>query len=348
MSGIVTVEADALTAALKAVAPGVPRVTALPITQGVRLHTEDGRLHLETNGFDVACSTSLPASKASLDTIVNHRTLSSVAGKCSGALAVGVRDDQLVIETARRQVQLRCLTGGEWRPLPTVDVDPVELNDEQVAALARVGYAAGRDSNRVELTGVKITEGAAAATDSYRLATAAIAFGVDALIPATPFMPLVQLAKPMTLRADASYVAVEVEGTTTFMRLVQGDYPKVEALLKSKLACQLTVDRAALLEAVDFVTPVARDDEKKARVVRLSTEGDELVVAASAVDVGEASARIAVTGSIDFTAAFSDRFLRECLATIADDEVTLHLDTALQPMQVNDGITRHVIMPVRP
>lgn len=341
----VSVEADALTDALKRASAGVSTRAHLPILNGARLTAADGTLTITTTCFDVTVTTTVSAS-GELDCVVPHRRFMDFASRCSGPIGIGMVDGEFVAETQKFDVRLRPYDVHDWPLLPTIEGEAADLDEELVAALQSVLYAAGVDTARPALTGVKISADGAACTDSYRGATVKASFPFDSLVPAAPLASFLD-GNPVSVCGDERHVVFQSDRTTTTLRSLLDPYPTWKSLIRAESPITIEVDRGALLDAVESVAPFGSDlKEFSGTAIRMQTVDDRLVVFGQSQDVGEARARVPATGSLPDPVGVRAPFLREMLRGITTETVALQFDPP-RPIQVDDGDVTHLLMPVK-
>ena len=192
----------------------------------------------------------------------------------------------------------------------------------------------------------------ATATDRYRMAdTAAGPAEGDlfALIPACWLAAAVKLLEPGAVAIstdERGHVALEQDGARLFAPLVDGDYPRHVGTIADTAAdapVRFTADRRALLEVMRGAVAAGG----KNGPVHLELDGRALNVTA-----GVSSWKLAVDGHGPWMGAFNPTFLRDILATLTGERVTLR-----QAMPTNSlfkaasitaaGPARFTLQPIR-
>jgi DNA polymerase III subunit beta len=231
---------------------------------------------------------------------------------------------------------------------------------ELADALKQVIPAASHDDARPILTGVLMAAEAGGlrlvATDSYRLAVrdlpgqSVLAEGQTVLVPSRALGELARLlgsngsAVLHLGQREASFAIGQVRLTT---RLIEGQYPPYRNLIPASLPNTLTVNRAALIDALRRVKLLAKD----ATPVRLKMSADSLELVAITQDVGQASEDLEATYTgTDLQVAFNPEFLSAGLDLATGETVTLQTTDPLKPALLrthgrDDYL--YLLMPVR-
>jgi DNA polymerase-3 subunit beta len=240
------------------------------------------------------------------------------------------------------------------------------------SAVSQVAIAAGRDDTLPMLTGVRIElEGdklALLATDRYRLAVRELEWRPDspditlaALVPARTLNDTAKTLGPLggsvTLALSRGGIGEGMIGFAggtrrTTSRLLDGDFPKVRALLPDTYNARARVAVSALSEVVRRVGLVA----ERSTPVRLSFSTDGLVVEASGSEDARASEALdcAYDGE-PMTIAFNHQYLLDGLNAMDGPTAVLSFTDPKKPAVMlpakDDGDVipgyQYLIMPVR-
>lgn len=269
---------DATTALQRLLGPG--RVT-LPALSGVMLETGDGTLTLTATDLDTTVRATIVADVVETGAaLVPRRALADAVKNGPDRLVIAIDDgaDRVTIGAA----SLRTLIAEDWpRPaLPDrIGADGTTLTAGDLVTLGQVARSASTDQGRPILTGVRFAGDEVAATDSYRLAVAPMATGMDTLVPAR-FVSAVakwkldeQTAVRVGLIAGngrAGRDVLAVHGTiaagpkrarrrVTVMAAastIEGTYPNYSALWPTEHDARWTFDAAPMVDALGQLAPV--------------------------------------------------------------------------------------------
>jgi DNA polymerase-3 subunit beta len=369
------VERDALADAVAWTAKSLPNRPSVPVLAGVLLRAADHKL--QVSGFDYEVS-----SQVTVDVHADADGAALVSGRLLAEITKSLRPLPVDVAAVGSHVELTC--GSARFTLPTMPVEDYPTLPDMPAtagtvdagtfasAVAQVAIAAGRDDTLPVLTGVRLElEGSALtmlATDRYRLAIRDLEWRPDAddasLTALVPARTLADTAKTLGPLGGAVTVALSRGGIgegmigfaagtrRTTSRLLDGDFPKVRALLPATHNAQARVPVSALTEVVKRVALVA----ERATPVRLSFGDDGLIVEAGGTEDARASEAMdcEYTGE-PMTIAFNHQYLLEGLAALDGPVAVLSFTEPKKPAIISpageDGqVTssyRYLIMPVR-
>ena len=153
-----------------------------------------------------------------------------------------------------------------------------------------------------------------------------------------PKKPIGQLKNCLANKAD-EMVSVEFDKKNTMFtfddfilqcRLIDGTYPKYNAVIPQESPNKLIVDRQSLVSAMKRVSIFS---SKATSQIRFKITGQELVLTAEDLDYyNEAKERLACnyTGN-DMEIGFNSRFFQEMLANVSQQEVQIGLTSPERP-----------------
>jgi DNA polymerase III subunit beta len=367
----VRVERDVLADAVAWAARTLPTRPSLPLLAGLLLETDDDGLTLSGFDYETSARVHLAADVASSGRIlVSGRLLADIARALPSA-PVEMRQDgtRLEVTCGRSSFMLPTLSVDDYPALPAMPGAAGTVPGSVLAAaVAQVAIAAGRDDTLPTLTGIRIEiDGGTmtlAATDRYRLAVRELAWSPQhPSMEATALVPARVLADTAKAIAGADEVQIalagdgligfEGDGRRTTTRLVDGDFPKYRSLLPAESSTHVTIETAALVEAVKRVALVAERNTP----VRLAFGASECLLRAGGGD--EAQATEATECHIDgegLEIAFNPQYLLDGLGAV-DSPFTVMAFTAPSRPAVLQGASsadaepnsdyRYLLMPVR-
>jgi DNA polymerase III subunit beta len=369
------VERDALADAVAWTAKSLPSRPSVPVLAGVLLRVDDGQLHV--SGFDYEVS-----SQVTVDVQADADGAALVSGRLLAEITKALPAKPVDVAAVGSHVEITC--GSARFTLPTMPVEDYPTLPEMPAvagtvdaatfagAVAQVAIAAGRDDTLPMLTGVRLElEGSMLtllATDRYRLAVRELAWHPDApdasMVALVPARTLADTAKTLGPLGGSVTVALSRGGTGEGMigfaggtrrstsRLLDGDFPKVRALLPSIHNAQARISVPALTEVVRRVGLVA----ERSTPVRLSFSADGLVVEASGTEDARASEAMDCTYDGEpMTIAFNHQYLLDGLSAVDSQVAVLSFTEPKKPAVISpandDGEIVpgywYLIMPVR-
>ena len=327
----------------------VPR-SAHPALKGVRLTAAGGALTIQVTDLALTLTSSLPAAVRSEGSAVVPLGELSKHVKGKGSIDLTLVDDTLRAVNGTTST-LRVLPLDEWPASVAPDFSDAAPYPLDMDAIFGIAVAASLDDSKPILGGVFFDGREVCATDSYRLhLLRGVVEYPRVLLPARALLLAAKAGSTGTLRLATT---VRGEGrsevTETHARItvgdqvidvlaIDGEYPNYRQLIPSAYPCTVTVDRLQFISVVDGVKPMAQN----ASPVRLSVEGDQLIVLARTQDVGEASGSLPakVEGDFPTVVAFNPEFLLTCLVTLTDERVTLTVLDGLKPALLDEQLYR--------
>lgn len=369
-----TVEKSDLTEAVAWAVRSVPSRPTMPVLAGVLLDaTSDG---LGVAGFDFEVAT-----RGIVDAAVSEGGRVLVSGRLLADIARALPAAPVELSTEGSRVVVRC--GQSRFELPTLPVeDYPELPDLPetsgripasvfTTAVTQVAVAAGRDDTLPVLTGVRLEiDGerlTLAATDRYRLAVRELVWkpeGGGAELPPSALVPartLADTARTLT-SGDGDVIIAFAEGQpggpgggglagfaagrrVTTTRLLDGEFPGYRKLLPTSTEATAELDTSELIDAVKRVSLVL----SRTAPVRLSFEGEEVVLDAGGGDEAQARERLPVRfDGPAMTIAFNPGYLLDGLAVLDSPTARFAFTTPAKPVVITGvGDYRYLLMPVR-
>jgi DNA polymerase-3 subunit beta len=369
------VERDTLADAVAWTAKSLPARPSVPVLAGVMLRVNDGGL--QVSGFDYEVS-----SQVTVDVQADADGAALVSGRLLAEITRALPAKPVEVAAVGSHVEITC--GSARFTLPTMPVEDYPTLPQMpatagtvdaatfAAAVAQVAVAAGRDDTLPMLTGVRVElEGSTLtllATDRYRLAVREMEWHPDtpdvslaALVPARTLADTAKTLGPLggsvtvaLARGGIGEGMIGFAGGTprTTSRLLDGEFPKVRALLPDTHSAQARVPVAALTEVVRRVGLVA----ERSTPVGLSFSADGLVVEASGSEDARASEAMDCTYEGEpMTIAFNHQYLLEGLNALGGPTAVLSFTdpkkpAVLSPATEDGDVIQgywYLIMPVR-
>ena len=364
-----------LSPALGVVGRAAASRTTLPITQNVKLSTDQGRLKLAATNLEIAISLWMGAQiEEEGEVTVPARLLTELVNSLPPEridLETSADPTALKINCARFEAQINGTDAEEFPPIPEVEsalagkVGSKVLNE----AIAHVAFAAATEDSRPVLTGVQVElsgdDFTFAGADGFRLAVykgkleAPVSEDADFIVPARS---LQEVGRSLDGSDEpVEFMVTPTKGQALFRfgnmelvtQLVQGTFPNYSQLIPEKFDTRAVVDLTGFLGATRTASILARDG---AGIVRLQvTEGDEggpgkLSIVSTAEEVGENRGDIdAQVEGGEAKIAFNSKYLSEVLQVLEQDSVALEVSTPSSPgvlRPVGSDAYVHVVMPM--
>lgn len=335
--------ADAVTWATRTVGA---RVT-LPALSGVLLEASDGRLICRATDLEVSAEVAVPAQ---IDepgrALLPGKLLAQLVAKLPSApVSLSGDPDRIEIRCGGATFHVRGMPVDDFPTLPEPATDAahgVVKPDAFVRLVSQVSRAASVDEARPVLTGVQleIREGSltAAATDSYRLAVRHLSWDEDvegeALVPARALQEAARASTDgsgaVTLVLEAGQVSFLLGDRRLTTRLIEGSFPNYRQLLPDGHDTCATIDRAALVEALQRVAVVALGQANTP--VRLTFDDASVALQAGNQEVGDAAESVpAELEGEGLSIAFNPAFLLAGLEATGTERIRIEMRDELKP-----------------
>ena len=334
-------------------------------SQGLRLSATDLS---QSACLDVECDADAPLGELAF--CVEHKTLSSLINRLKGdRVTLHYDSDALAIRCGRVSVELPTINAQEYPQLPETDdtMSPL-LIAPLLTALEAVSPFASTDEARPNLNSVLIEgreHGVArlVATDGYTIAVVDVDCGVDQpfterLVPRDAVGALIKALKSAQ-RDGASSVGVLIgEGMIhlksgslrSSIRLLAETYVPYEGVIPTEHGSVAVID---VRELADEVSTVSSLDTDSLGRVRLSAEGDQLLIESEA-DKGRISSAVTIeaTQAQLPPLALSSTYLARALksASMISERAEVAATTSTSPIVlIPTGVSgaRFVVVPLR-
>nr|WP_278436693.1 DNA polymerase III subunit beta [Brucella anthropi] len=342
----VSIERSQLAHALATVNRAIESRNSIPILANVLLAVEDGQLRLTGTDLEVEITTSLPVIDCQPGSVtVPGKMLADIAKRATGDVTLALDGGRLTVASGRSCYKLDILPAEDFPSFSAGKFDTT-LELDLAALVAPCVHCISTEETRYYLNGVYLhaVEGrlVAVATDGHRLMrnvglAGALEYGV--ILP----RKLVGLLPKGAVSVELSQNKVRVKSGSTVItsKLIDGTFPDYVRVIPTGNANVLTVDRQALMKAVERVAAVADD---KSRAVKFAI-GDllRLMLADKASD----------EVSIEFEGepleiGFNARYVNDMLGALDDANVRFALGDAGMPAVVKgEGEWTGVLMPLR-
>jgi DNA polymerase-3 subunit beta len=326
----------------------------------LRIESDAGDIVVSATNLDADVRLRIAAHLADDGSVlVDAKDLTRVLARAKGDAQIECVGASLVTATSTGRHSLPTLPATDFPPLPQTSSPAIAtLRGEDLARMIRaVSYAQSIDASREHLFGTLIERADGVlrmcATDGHRLALS------TTRNPGPDFRVLVHRAaidamartdieeeSEVLLRLDGSRIFFETPSILVSGKIIDATFPRYESVIPIvSREGSITFARRQLLSALDAVSTrhregVCLDVDTERSVVRLTTsDGDhEASIEVEAVLSGNPPPRI----------GFDAHCLRQPLAVISDDHVSVGFGDALDPIRIDssDGSIA-VVMPMR-
>ncbi len=344
-----TAERDEFLAAVARVKEALPARTPMPVLTGIHIHARpNGTVRLRASDLQRDVETAMPADVATPGIAVpaGAPLAQLLARAPKGTLRCNSDGRQFSLAWSAANFHLPVFNSVAYPEPPAVQAtEAATLPGTTLSALAGAAFAASADTGRPVLQGVRLrpAEGSlvALACDGTRVARAT-APGVEWTLPETvvPAAGLVLAARALgtagAIRVVAGQGALEMSGpeTTIRLRLPEGRYPDVEALLPGEFATVIELDRSALTAALERAAVVS-GSAAQLHLVRLVVGAEGLSCRAEAPEGGSANEDLETSVSGDpLEIGVKGLLLRESLRHVGGSRLRIELAGPVAAMRL--------------
>ncbi|KAB2716641.1 DNA polymerase III subunit beta [Brucella intermedia] len=342
----VSIDRSQLAHALATVTRAIESRNSIPILANVLLAVEDGQLRLTGTDLDVEITTSLPVLDCQPGSVtVPGKMLADIAKRATGDITLALDECRLTVASGRSRYKLDVLPAEDFPSFSAGKFDKT-LEIDLAALVAPCVHCISTEETRYYLNGVYLhaVEGrlVAVATDGHRLMRntgpeGAMDYGV--ILP----RKLVGLLPKGAVTVELSQNKVRLTSGSTVItsKLIDGTFPDYVRVIPTGNSNVLTVDRQAIMKAVERVAAVADD---KSRAVKFAV-GDVLRLMLA----DKASDEVSIEFEGDpLEIGFNARYVNDMLGALDEPSVRFALGDAGSPAVVKgEGEWTGVLMPLR-
>ncbi|KAB2679758.1 DNA polymerase III subunit beta [Brucella pseudintermedia] len=342
----VSIDRSQLAHALATVNRAIESRNTIPILANVLLAVEDGKLRLTGTDLDVEITTSLPVLDCQPGSVtVPGKMLADIAKRATGDITLALDGGRLTVASGRSRYKLDVLPAEDFPSFSAGKFDTT-LELDLATLVAPCVHCISTDETRYYLAGVYLhaVDGrlVAVATDGHRLMrnvgpAGGLNYGV--ILP----RKLVGLLPKSAVTVELSQNKVRVTSGSTVItsKLIDGTFPDYVRVIPTGNSNVLTVDRQALMKAVERVAAVADD---KSRAVKFAV-GD--VLRLMLADKASDEVSIEFEGE-PLEIGFNARYVNDMLGALDEANVRFALGDAGSPAVVKgEGEWTGVLMPMR-
>ncbi|MEE9906368.1 DNA polymerase III subunit beta [Brucella intermedia] len=325
----VSIDRSQLAHALATVNRAIESRNTIPILANVLLAVEDGKLRLTGTDLDVEITTSLPVLDCQPGSVtVPGKMLADIAKRATGDITLALDEGRLTVASGRSRYKLDVLPAEDFPSFSAGKFDTT-LELDLAALVAPCVHCISTDETRYYLAGVYLhaVDGRliAVATDGHRLMrntgpAGDLDYGVILTRKLVGLLP----KGAVTVELSQKKVRVTSGPTVITSKLIDGTFPDYVRVIPTGNSNILTVDRQALMKAVERVAAVADD---KSRAVKFAV-GD--VLRLMLADKASDEVSIEFEGE-PLEIGFNARYVNDMLGALDEPNVRFALGDAGSP-----------------
>lgn len=337
---------------------------ANPMIENILLEARDGRLTFTGTNLSVSVRCSFPADvKKPGEAAVPARFLANVTRELPAGVVDGkITGQKLTLTCAKAVLNIGALTADDF-PSFSAEVEGEELTlptEFVKQSLRRTLFATSSEEKRYELDGVKLevtsSECRFVATDGRRMSLIKREMELP-VESASALVPSKTLQEVNRIFPDESEVKIAIGerkivlssgDVTVASTLLNDNFPPYQQILPKEAKLFLVLPRRPFLESVRRVAVLSNE---KTSLIRMSVDGEKMVLHGERQQVGDATDEIEIKYKGDsFEVGYQSHFLTDMLKVLETDEIQMELvdaNTAAIFRPLNDKEFLHLVMPMR-
>ena len=358
----ITVLQENLLPRLAAVARVASAKSALPVLENVLLKAEKGFLHLAATDLETGIKTKIGAqvSVEGATTVPARLLVSIITNLPPGKITLKAEKDILTISAESFSSKLNGMPATEFPNLASPGKVLFKIPAKDLKeAVTQVSFAAAQDESRPILTGIllKLGEGTLtlAGVDGFRLGEKKIPAAGEGILAIVPSRSLGEVSRLVegeveVGNAEEGQLFFNAPDFLIISQLLEGEFPEYEQIIPANFETKIEFAKEDVVKAVQLAS-VFSDAGVTIIVFNFDPQKKVLEVSSQEAQQGEARLEIPISGEgKKGTIAFNSRYVSDALSALLDEEVTLSMNSSLDPVLLTspkDKNYRHVIMPVR-
>ena len=337
---------------------------SLQIIQNAMLDAREGKLSLVTTDLDISIKSTVECDvvEAGATTLPVKLLANTIASCAEGVVELETDvQDRARISAGSAAFKLSGMPVADFPALPASEnafayTLPQATRREM---LRKTSYAVSQDETRKTLKGVlmsfkdgKVTM---VATDGRRLALVEHELDFPAAAEKDIILPskvVAELQRSLSVDGDVkitiekSQVAFNLGDTQIYSKLLDEIYPNYRQVIPSGYTERVEVDRKLLLDAIDRASVMTMEESSS---VRLTFEGNQLLVSSVAADIGEAKDVVPIKYNGErIEIVFNPTYVKDPLKAIDEDEIAIELNNGSSPAIIRCSVPfLYVMMPLR-
>lgn len=347
------------------VSRAVPVRTTMDIMKCVLLQAEDHELKMTANDTSLGIETTVYA-----DVIVPG--FIAIDASLFSAIVRKLPDSDVTIETDEKDsITITCENANfviagrgteDFVFLPQIDTDASvtlsqftmrEMINQVIFSTAESELNAAMSGVYIEVLGEKIRF---TTLDGHRISVRVsdlknTSDKVSSIVPGKTLNDLSKIIsgdsdKNIVLSFEKNHIIFEYDRTKVVSRVIEGEYFKIESMLREEYETHIRMNKRLLLECLDRSTLLVNESDKKPVIMTISDEEMNLKLRSGIGSMNE-TLTIEKDGS-DIKIAFNPKLLMDALRVIGDEEIDIYMVKYNYPCTIKDkdGYYSYVVLPV--
>ena len=324
----------------------------LPILDCFHLELQGNDLTIATSDLEVTTIVKLEVESVENGTIaVPHSTLLNLLKTFNNeTITLSALNNTLTITASSGEYQLAYDDANDYPSTPSVDEQGTEINSTDLQqSISKVLFATANDDLRPTLSGVYFDNGFIVATDAHKLVKVESNINADFILPKKASQQLKNLLPKdtnVTLQYNQTNALFSFDNITIITRLVDGKYPKYEAVIPKENPNRLSINRQEFISVLKRMEVFAN---KQTNQIRLDLSDFEVLISSEDTDYRSRAKETldAVYSGEPMAIGVNAKFLVEMLNSLNCDEVYLDMSEPNRAILINgeEGVLE-LIMPI--
>jgi len=343
----------------------VPAKTTMPILECIIIDALDGVIKLVSNDMEMGIETLVRGEIAEEGEIaINARIFSEIVRKLPDSEITMETDDKYVL-TIKCENSVFSITGKSSEEFPSLPEfeknDAFVMSQYTLKEIVRqtVFAISDNESNKImtgELFEIKNGLLRVVALDGHRIAIRKVelkeAYPNKKVI--IPGKALNEISKILSGESDKEvriyftnmHAVFEFDDTIVLSRLIDGEYFKIDQMIKNDYETKIVINKKELLNSIDRVSPLIKETEKKPIVINVNGDSFEISIS---TNIGKMDDKInVIKEGKDILIGFNPKFIYDVLRVVDDEEIFIYMTNAKAPCFIRSAeeTYNYLILPV--
>lgn len=336
----------------------IKKTTPLPVLEMYLMKVIAGEkcynssLQIVTTDLEISVLNTIPCeAKESFNFLLTGDCLKFLQKLDEQPITITIKGDEVLISTESEKCKYSTYDAGDFPKIPQVETS-AEIDLSLIGGFLPF---CGHDELRPVMTGVSISNGEKGlrlcATDAHRLKVAKIeGTGIVAsiIVPAITCKLLDQFKAGNVkygVSEDMLYIRLDInERLSIVSRLIEGNYPKFDAVIPEKQMTFLKAPRKEMINTIDKALLFANESTKQVHFIIKETT----LVSSQDVDYNKeftATRNWCLTGN-EMQIGVNGGFMVGILKDLQEDQITIEMSLPNRAVTINEGNTMWLCIPV--
>ena len=369
-----TIKRELLLEALSKVSKAISTKNLIPVLAGIKFELKKKKLVLTASDNNITIQTTIEANEEDFkiqnegSIIIQGKYVLDIVRKLQDEyINIEVIDDlKILIYTENSEFNLNGISESEY---PNISLEEskkkITLPISTFKSIVnQTAFASSNEESKPVLTGINfnivgnILE--CNSTDSYRLARKVIKLDKESednyniVIPSHNLVEFTKILgsdeEDLELHIFNNKILFKSDHLKFESRLINGTYPNTSNLLPEESMLVIHINLYDFYNVIDRVSILTSDKEKN--IVTLETDGDNLILKSSSVEIGRVEEKMKISKNNDenIKISFSAKYMMEALKSFSTENVDLHFVGEIKPILIKsteDESLTQLVLPIR-